>query len=76
MAVKEYQTIEAYEIDSPVMERIVASGRARCRICGQKIAKGLDCWDFFHNFQDAGYSAWTAVECKAHSACLPDQKPY
>lgn len=66
--------IEAWEIDSPCMEKKTATGRARCRICGEKIAKGETEWKFYHNFQDGSYSAWTAVECHAHEACLPDEK--
>jgi hypothetical protein len=53
------------------MEHYVGSGRATCRVCGEKIAKGAKGWAFLHNFQDDMQRGWTAVECKAHAACLP-----
>ena len=60
------------DFDSPIYERGVSkSGRARCRVCGEKIKKGE--WEilFYHSFADAQYNSWTAVECHAHETCMP-----
>jgi hypothetical protein len=57
-------------VESPSGERGVATGRARCRLCGEKIAKGEPEWLFFASFTDGGsYNQWTAVECHAHESC-------
>ncbi len=69
-----FALIEPWEIDSPYMEKHTATGRARCRVCGEKIAKAETEWRFAHSFSDAQYNSWTAVECHAHEACLPDER--
>ena len=59
--------------DTPWAEKIVATGRARCRICGQKIIKGDSDVKFLASFDDGGsYNAWRSVTCHAHEGCLAD----
>lgn len=56
--------------DSPTIEKVVASGRARCRVCGNKIVKGDHAYEFFASFTDGGsYNSWTSVTCFAHVSC-------
>lgn len=43
-----------------------ATGRARCRCCGDKIAKGTDEIRFYWDFNGCG--SWTAVECHIHAS--------
>ena len=57
--------------ESPTIELTAGTGRARCRICGERIAKSVECWDFFASFTDGGYTAWTSMPCKAHRTCVP-----
>lgn len=45
---------------------VKATGRARCRYCGEKIAKGLDCFDLYVSFTDGGYNPWTATVGRLH----------
>lgn len=46
------------------LEQATATGRARCRSCGQKIAKGAPELRFFWDFTGSG--SWTAVEVHIH----------
>ncbi len=43
----------------------IASGRARCRSCGEKIRKGSYAIKFLHDFTGCG--SWTVVECWIHA---------
>lgn len=56
--------------ESPTSEIKAATGRARCRVCGEKIAKGDDDLVFFASFTDGSYNSWTAIECHAHLTCF------
>ena len=61
--------------DSPTIEKVKASGRATCRICGNKIPKGEECFSFFFSLTDGGsYNPWTAISGKGHISCLPNTK--
>jgi len=72
---KEFTLILDWEINSPYVELRIATGRAKCRICGEKIVKGDDDVQFAHSFTDGGsYNSWTAVDCHAHKKCVPDLK--
>ena len=66
--------IKEYEIESPYVELHYGTGRATCRICGQKITKGALDVRFAHSFTDGSYNPWTAVECHAHKDCVPNTK--
>lgn len=46
------------------IERVIATGRARCRSCGNKIIKGSPEIRFYWDFRGCG--SWTAVECHIH----------
>ena len=72
----EFKLIKEWEIDSPVGEIKIATGRAKCRICGVKIGKGEKEMNFYHSFSDAQYNAWTSVDCHVHLNCLVNQKPW
>ena len=49
----------------------IASGRARCRACGEKINRGDRCLSFVHDF--AGSGSWTGVQCYMHeNTCEKD----
>ena len=48
----------------PKPEIVVSTGRATCRFCGKKIAKGARALKFFHDFNGCG--SWTAVEIQVH----------
>ncbi len=50
-------------------ERATASGRARCRQCAQKIAKGEPALVGYHDFN--GHGSYTAVRCWLHLECPP-----
>lgn len=56
------------------------SGRATCRVCGEKIKKGSDVFGFYHCFDEVGYTCWTSIECKVHAVCMlrhhPDMSEY
>lgn len=68
------ELIRQIDIDeSPTFWKYTGTGRARCRICGEKIEKGADGFGFYASLTDASYNSWTAVECKAHSACVTDE---
>jgi len=71
---KEFRRIEnQWDIDTNSFELHTATGRARCRICGEKIAKGENDVQFYASFTDGGsYNPWTAVLCHAHRRCVPD----
>lgn len=45
---------------------VFATGRARCRLCGEKIEKGIECVDLFVSFTDGSYNPWTASTGKLH----------
>ena len=40
---------------------------ARCRACGERIAKGTQCWEFAYDFVGSG--SWTCVTVKMHIEC-------
>lgn len=66
-----FELIEPWEADcSPTMWEVVGTGRAKCRVCGDKVPKGENCWAFFATFTDSGHNPWTCVETKAHKNCL------
>lgn len=69
-----FPLIDVWTIDeSPAIERYTATGRAKCRLCGEKIAKGEQCIRFFFSLTDGTYNAWTAIEGKAHTGCYEEQ---
>lgn len=43
----------------------IATGRARCRVCGERIAKGEQCVYVVHDFQGSG--SFTAIACYLHA---------
>lgn len=49
--------------------RGVATGRARCRGCGEKIRKGVPVGKFGWDFTGSG--SWTAVDCYIHADGCP-----
>lgn len=54
-------------VHMPYLEKGIATGRARCRSCGEKIVKGEPEIKFPYAFTDGGsYNSWTAVECHIH----------
>lgn len=53
--------------DVPHVEDLpLASGRATCRCCGEKIEHGDEQLIFPYSFTDASYNSWTAVEAHVH----------
>lgn len=68
-----FQTLRVGEIEqSSAFPPKPASGRARCRVCGERIVKGSLDIVFYHAFN--GGCAWERVECHAHDACLVEAK--
>ena len=67
--------IDPWQIgESPWHEVGKGSGRATCRICGLKIAKGETAFKFGASFNDGGsYNPWQAVDCSIHESCCPDE---
>ena len=57
--------------ESPCVEEHIATGRARCRICGEKIAKGEIDVQFFASLSRAYYDSYTSTLCHAHKKCTP-----
>jgi hypothetical protein len=49
----------------------VATGRAKCRACGQKIEKGAEAIRFTYDFIGSG--TWTAVDASIHVQCAPTE---
>lgn len=59
--------------ESPYVEKRVGTGRARCRICGEKIAKGDVATKFGATLSGEGqYNAWNQVTVQVHEKCLTD----
>ena len=57
--------------ESPAHTLALGTGRAKCRLCGNKIGKGDIELRFFASFTDGGsYNAWTASECHVHASCV------
>lgn len=48
-------------------EVILGTGRAACRCCGQRIAKGAESLRFAWDFNGSG--SWTAQEIQIHRVC-------
>lgn len=48
-------------------ERKVATGRARCRCCGEVVTKGQEAIFVYHDFTGCG--SWTSVACWLHLSC-------
>lgn len=67
----EIRTKDTHLVQYGAIERgLKATGRARCRCCGERIAKGADEVRFYWDFTGSG--SWTAVECHIHAApCEP-----
>lgn len=63
---------QSYVIEYGVLEHVEASGRARCKACGQKIAKGEPCLRFAWDFRGCG--SWTAQTVHMHAAACPAAK--
>jgi hypothetical protein len=51
------------------VDKKIATGRATCRCCGQKIAKGEVALYFAYDFTGSG--SYTAVWCWMHQTCTP-----
>jgi hypothetical protein len=67
---KGFATIDSCEInESPDIELAWATGRARCRVCGEKIGKGEEEYKFFFSVSDGSYNPWTAIQGHAHKTC-------
>ena len=47
---------------------VSASGRARCRECGDRIAKGDAAIPIYVSFSDGSYNPWTATAAYIHFA--------
>jgi len=45
---------------------VMATGRCRCRQCGEKIKKGEIAIPFFASFTDGSYNSWTATRGYIH----------
>jgi len=57
-----------YLTDMGTLEVVEATGRAVCRCCGEKIAKGELAIQYFYDFTGSG--SWTAVKVQIHAgAC-------
>jgi hypothetical protein len=57
--------------DTPTAIRETATGRATCRICGEKISRGSRSILGYISLTDGGtYNPWTAVDAHVHEACL------
>jgi len=57
-----------YLTDMGTLEVVEATGRAVCRCCGEKIAKGDLAIQYFYDFTGSG--SWTAVKVQIHArAC-------
>ena len=50
--------------DYGVIEAKIGTGRATCRECGEKIAKGKNAIQFCYDFTGCG--SWTVVEIQIH----------
>ncbi len=62
------RTFNCWAIEYGQPEIVVATGRARCRCCGQKIAKGETVLKFSYDFHGCG--SWTAQTVHMHvSGC-------
>ena len=62
------KTFSSHVIEYGQPEIVTATGRARCRCCGQKIAKDETALKFFFDFNGCG--SWTAQEVQMHvSGC-------
>lgn len=74
---KKFNLLSEVDIkQSPWNEVAEATGRARCRICGEKIEKGLLVIKFTASFTDGGsHNEWTAVDCQVHATCAPNFIP-
>ncbi len=58
------------QIEYGTPEFVTSSGRARCRCCGEKIAKGEEELKFAYDFHGCG--SWTATESHMHTnGCTP-----
>lgn len=66
--------IQGYLNDSPTTEKVFASGRARCRICGEKITKGKQEIKFFFSNADGSYNSWMSIEGHVHDECAGHPK--
>jgi hypothetical protein len=55
------------EVEYGGVREVVASGRATCRCCGQKIAKGVPALTFAWDFDSCG--SWTATTVSIHKVC-------
>jgi hypothetical protein len=54
-------------MNAPYIEGRTATGRATCRCCGKRIARGDQELVFPYSFTDGGsYNSWTAVEIHIH----------
>lgn len=49
------------------IEEETATGRAVCRLCGEKIKKGERCWSFGFDF--SGYGSYTTQKVYIHMNC-------
>lgn len=74
-ALRPFNRLASWEVDSAranparaseygTPEIITATGRARCRSCGEKITKGQQALKFFYDFSACG--SWTAIEVQIH----------
>lgn len=69
----EFKTVDQFEIvESPTAWIVDASGRARCRICGEKIAKGRQAAVFYASLNEESYNPWAPTKCHAHVECAPN----
>jgi hypothetical protein len=56
-------------VEFGILEPLVATGRATCRACGQRIAKGEPSAKFAWDFNGCG--SWTAQEIHIHRFQCP-----
>lgn len=68
-AVADYRAGKSIGYDDPVT--VVASGRATCRACGERIAKGEPAIRVAHDFHGSGSFTLTTVYLHA-GACPPE----
>ena len=63
---KDAQAGRSFSGELPYIEIKESSGRAHCRQCGNKIAKGEKSILFPYSFTDGSYNGWTAIDCQIH----------
>ena len=57
-------------MEGPGVNIYTVKRSCRCLVCGQKIPKGTQCYDFCYSVNDGGsYNSWQARTGKVHLTC-------